>query len=124
MGRERFHLKDIEIFLRQMKYPEDLKTWGEKSKFKRACKNCSINDGEFVSKEKVVVVLEKQRQLEIIKDVHQGIGESSHSTAMSSHYGRDSSYSEIGARFFWYRMYDDVADFIRSCELFVKNKET
>ena len=49
--------------------------------------------------------------------MHEGIGESSHSKAMSSHYGRDSTYSKIGARFFWYPMYDDVADFIRSCEL-------
>ena len=72
MGREHFHLKDIQILLRQMKYPEYLKTWGEKSNFKRACKNCSINDEQFVYKEKRVVVLEKQRQLEIIKDVHQG----------------------------------------------------
>ena len=70
-----------------------------------------------VYKEKRVVVLEKQRQLEIIKDVHEGIGESSHSKAMSSHHGRDSTYSKIGARFLWYRMYDDVADFIRSCGL-------
>ena len=52
MGREHFHLKDIEIFLRQMKYPEDPKTWGEKSNFKRACRNYSIKDGKFVYKEK------------------------------------------------------------------------
>ena len=70
-----------------MKYPEDLKPWGEKSNFKRACKNYSIKDGQFVYKEKRVVVLENQRQSEIIEDVHQGIGESSHSKAMSSHYG-------------------------------------
>ena len=62
MGREHFDLKDIEIFLRQMKYPEDLKIWGEKSNFKRACKNCSIKDGQFVYKEKRVGVLERQRQ--------------------------------------------------------------
>ena len=61
-----------------MKYPEDLKTWGEKSNFKIPCKNYSIKDGQFVYKEKRVVVLEKRRQLEIIKDVHEGIGESSH----------------------------------------------
>ena len=54
MGREHFDLKGIEIFLRQMKYPEDLKTWGEKSNFKRACKNYSIKDGQFVYKEKRV----------------------------------------------------------------------
>lgn len=34
---------------------------------------------------------------------------------MASHYGRDSTYNKISARFFWYSIYNDVAEFVKTC---------
>ena len=42
----------------------------------------------------------KQQQLEIIKDVNEGVIQSTPSKAMASHKGRDSTYSKISVRFF------------------------
>ena len=36
----------------------------------------------------------KQQQIEIIKDVHEGVGQSAHSKDMDSYKGRDSTYSK------------------------------
>ena len=47
-----------------------------------------------------VVVMTKQQELEIIKDVHEGVGHSAHSAAMASHKGKDSTCSKISQRFF------------------------
>ena len=121
--RRHFDLAHIEIFIRGKGYPDTVTTWGEKSNFKRACKHFSIKDGQFMYKEKRLVIIEKLKQLEIIKDVHEGIGESGHSKAMSSHYGRNSTYTKIKNRFFWNRIYDDVADFIKYCELCQKQAD-
>ena len=35
---------------------------------------------------------------------------------MASHKGRDSAYSKISERFFWYSIYKDVQSYIQSCE--------
>ena len=61
--------------------------------------------------------MEKHRQLEIIKDIHESIGKSTHSNAMASHKGRDSTYSKISERFFWYSIYNDVESYIKACEI-------
>ena len=58
----------------------------------------------------------KQQQSEVIKDVHEGIGQSTHSKAMASHKGRDSTYSKISEDFFWYSVYQNVESYIKSCE--------
>ena len=58
----------------------------------------------------------KQQQAEIIKDVHEDVGESRHSKAMASHKRRDSTYSKISERFLWYSIYKDVESYITSCE--------
>ena len=35
---------------------------------------------------------------------------------MDSHRGRDSTYSKISKRFFWYSVYIDVESYVKSCE--------
>ena len=44
--------------------------------------------------------MEKDRQNEIIYDVHCGVGESEHSKAMASHLGKYSTHEKVAARFF------------------------
>ena len=35
---------------------------------------------------------------------------------MASHHGRSCAYDNVAVRLFWYSIYKDVADFIKSCE--------
>ena len=65
---------------------------------------------------KRLVVKERNRQIEVISDIHKGIGESEHSKAMASHKGKNSTYEKVAQRFFWNYIANDVNDFIRSCD--------
>ena len=58
--KNHFELKNIETFLRLNKYPTTIKEWGARSNFKRACKNFSIQNGQFLYKRQHVVVMVKQ----------------------------------------------------------------
>ena len=90
--RKHFELENIEVFIRFNEVPKSITDWGVRSNFKkRACKNLSIENGQFLHRSKRVVIMEKHRQLEIIKDIHEGIGKSTHSKAMASQKGRDST---------------------------------
>ena len=62
------------------------------------------------------MIKDRSRQLEIVRDVHQGLGDSEHAKALSFHRGKNSTYEKISARFFWYNISVDVADYIRTCE--------
>ena len=114
--RKHFDLKDIEVYVRNHEYPLNLPRKG-KSNFRCACEKFSISNGEFVYKNKRLVIIEKGRQMEIIKDIHEGLGDTAHSKAMASHKGRDSTYSKISERFFWYTIFTDVENFIKSCKI-------
>ena len=63
--RKYFQLEDIEVFIRFNEVPKSITDWGVRSNFKRACKNLSIENGQFLYKSKRVVIMEKHRQLEI-----------------------------------------------------------
>ena len=54
--------------------------------------------------------------MEIITDVHSGIGNSEHSKAMASHRDKNSTYEKIAQRFFWYNISNDISDFVKKCE--------
>ena len=67
-------------------------------------------------KNKRLVVNEKHKQIEIIQDIHCGIGQSEHAKAMASHLDKNSTYKKISQRFYWHSVASDVAEFIRGCE--------
>lgn len=113
--RNHFSLEDIEVFVRFQTYPKDIIKWGDRSNFRRASKKFSIEAGQFLYEKKRLVILERQKQREIVRDIHEGIGQSEHSKALSSHYGRDSTYAKIVERFFWYSIYKDVVDYCKAC---------
>ena len=71
-------------------YPKMIKEWGARSNSKRSCENFLFKNGKFLYKSQRVVVISKQ-QLEILKDIHKGVGQSTHSKAMASHKGRVSA---------------------------------
>ena len=109
-------LEDIETFLRLNEYSKTIKEWGARSNFKRACKNFSIENEQFLYKRQRVVVMVKQQQIGIIKDFHEGAGQSMNSkdTFMVSHKGKYSTYSKIS-------VYKDI-NFTLSLVKIVRNK--
>ena len=86
-----------------------------KSNFRRATKRYSFRDGHLFYEQRIVIK-DRNRQIEIIRDVHSGIGNSKHSQAMASHRGKNSTYEKIAQRFFWYNMSNDICDFVKKCE--------
>ena len=62
------------------------------------------------------MVTDKQRRIDIIHDVCQGLGNNVKAVAMSSHLGRTSTYQKVLSRFYWYTIVNDVADHIKGCD--------
>ena len=114
-SRKHFELEDIEVYARFQVYPSNLQP-KDKYNFRRYCQKFSTENGELYYKKCQRVIVGKGRQMEIIKDIHEGLGDTSHSKAMASHKGRDSTYAKISERFFWYSIYNDVKEYIRKCE--------
>ena len=65
--------------------------------------------GQFFYNDRVVII-DEERQ-EIIKDVHEGLGESNQSKAMAS------TYDNVSSRFFWYSIRGDVMNFVKKCDV-------
>ena len=109
--KERKHnnLKGIENYCRTKKAGK-----GEKANFRRTAKPFSIKNGQLCYKESTFVIADSQ--FDIIHDIHERSGDTSHSKAMSAHLGRTSTDEKIAARFFWYGIYNDVADYIQKCD--------
>ena len=95
--RQYFDLKDIQHFLRTKEYPSKIepKDFGSKSNFRRATKRFALKSGQMFYKNKRLVVFEEDRQVEIIHDVHCGVGESEHAKAMAGHLGKNSTYEKV-----------------------------
>ena len=74
--------------------------YGSKSNFRRAAKKFSIKDSHLF-KENKLVAKDRARQLEIVHDVHRGLGDSEHTKALFAHRGKNTTYEKISARFFW-----------------------
>ena len=70
--------------MRLNEYPKTIKELGARSNFKRAYKNFSIENGQFLYKRQRVVVTAKQQLIkEIIKEVHEGVSQRRHFKAMT-----------------------------------------
>ena len=59
-----------------------------------------------------LVVADKQRRIDIIHDVHQGLDNNLKAGAMSSHLGRTSTFQKVSSRFYWYTVVNDVHKFV------------
>ena len=114
--RNHYDLKEIENYCRTKTFPKRLAGKGEKANFRRTAKQCSIKNGQLYYKKSRLVIADKDRQVDIIHDIHEGSGDTSHSKAMSAHLGRTITYEKIAARFFWYGIYSDVSDYIQKCD--------
>ena len=62
------------------------------------------------------MVTDKQRRIDIIHDVHEGLGNNVKAVAMSSHLGTTSPYQKVLSRFYWYTIVNDVVDYVKGCD--------
>ena len=114
--RNHYDLKEIQNYCTTKTFPKRLTRRGEKANFRQTTKRFSIKNGQLYYKESRLVIADKDRQVDIIHDIHEGSGNTSHSKAMSGHLGRIPTYEKSAARFFWYGIYNDVADCIEKCD--------
>ena len=109
-------LNSIENYIRSKTYPEKIKYKGQKANFRKSCKYLSIADGHLTYKEKRRVFFENNRKQNIIHDVHEGINDNPEPLALSGRRGRESTYQNVSARFYWHGMVDDVKNYIKTCQ--------
>ena len=115
--RKHFLFEEIEECFRNKVYPSNIaaKDYGLKSNFRRATRKYPFKDGHLFYKKRIVIN-DRNRQMEIIRDVHSGIEISKHSKAMTSHRGKNLMYEKIAQRSFWHNISNDISDFVKKCE--------
>ena len=81
--KERKHddLKLIENYCSAKIFSRRLAGQGEKANLRWTAKWFSIKD-------KIIIIADKDRQVDIIHDIHEGSGDTRHSKAMSAHLGK------------------------------------
>ena len=102
-------LAEIESFIRYKKYPVGMVSRGDKANFRRACKKFNMTNEQYRKGEKLVITC-KNRQRDIVHDVHEGLGDSAKAAAMGSHRGRTSTY-EIISEILLVNISNDVANY-------------
>ena len=81
-ARKHFDFDEIEEYLRNEIYPVTIpaRDYGSESNFRRATKRYEEKD-DHLFYNKRLVIKDKERQMEIVRDVHRGTGDSEHSKA-------------------------------------------
>ena len=83
-----------------------------KRAIRRFSEKCVIEDGFLfkLSKEgKRQWINDAQMQNQILESVHD-------SSAGGCHFGRDKTREKLASRFFWTSMYEDIDEYIKTCE--------
>ena len=81
-------------------------------------KRCEAKDGHLFCMKRLVIK-DRERQMEFIRDLHRGIGDSVQSKGMASHRGKNTTYDKIEGRFFGHNIAADmlrVYGYVKSCE--------
>ena len=111
-ARKHFDFDEIEEYLRN-------KTYSSTIPARRATKRYEVKDGHLFYKKRLVIK-DKERQMEIIRDVHRGIGDSEQSKAMDSPRAKSTTYDKIAQRYFWHNIAVDINEYVKSCEQYQK----
>ena len=116
-ARMHFDFDEIEEYIRNKTYLSTIpaRDYGSKSNFRRATKRYEVKDGHLFYKKRLVIK-DKERQMEIIRDVHRGIGDSEQSKAMDSPRAKSTTYDKIAQRYFWHNIAVDINEYVKSCE--------
>ena len=83
-----YALKEIETYCRTKTFPKRPGGKGSKINFRWTAKRFSIKNGQLYYKESRLVIADKDRQANIIHNIHKRSGDTSHSKAVSAHLGR------------------------------------
>ena len=85
----------VENYSWHRKFPDGISAKGDKENFRSACKKFRVANRQLMYKGNGLAVTEKQRRIDIIHDVHQGLGNNVKAVSMSSHLGRTSTYQKV-----------------------------
>ena len=98
-ARKHFDFDEMEEYLRNKTYPSTIpaRDYRSKSNFRRATKRYKVKDGHLFY-EKRLVIKGKEHQMEIIRDMHQSIGDCEHSKREREHGQISSDYRSIFER--------------------------
>ena len=105
--------QEIITYLKTDVMPSRCEDSAERKSFIRRTKNFFLHDEDRLwkieSKGKLprLVVLDADRRLALIAEAHNDVG----------HRGRDATYKTLSERFFWPNMFDQIAYFVRSCNI-------
>ena len=116
-------LEEIGNYCRAKTFSQRLSEKRGKASFRRTAKQFSIKNGQLCYKESRRVIAAKNRQVDIVHDIHKGSGDTSHSRAMSAHLGRTPTYQKIAASFFRYGIQNNVANYIQKCDRCISKLE-
>ena len=78
-------------------------------------KRYKVKDGHLFCMKRLVIK-DKERQMEFIRDLHRGIGDSVQSKGMASHRWKNITYDKIEGRFFGHNIAADINEYVKSCE--------
>ena len=62
------------------------------------------------------MVIDREEQLNIVKEVHEGLGTSEKAVALASHLGINAVRKQISTRFFWHSIVEDITKHVTQCE--------
>ncbi|KAK3917716.1 Gypsy retrotransposon integrase-like protein 1, partial [Frankliniella fusca] len=129
-------LNEVLMYLKDGKYPFRLRgkgNLGKKKNFRRQCEAFHYENGKMYYKpvnrklkKNVIetqvdliqmreVIMDTTEQERLIKIFHEGTEDSSESTAMSSHKGRDRLVAALKERFYWQSMYSQAERYCQLC---------
>ena len=110
--RNHYDFKEIEIYC-GITFPKRLAVKGEKANFRRTAKQFSIKNGQLYYKESRTIIADKDRHVNVIYDIDEGSGETSHSKAMSAHLGRTKDTKNCCT---FLLIWDLFPDYIQKCD--------
>lgn len=97
-------------------YPIHISSKNEKANFRHQSKIFKVENGILIHKKNSTkVVISPNKRNKIIQMIHDGSDNSSESSALSSHRGRDATQRMLQKRFYWPCMTVDVRKYIKEC---------
>lgn len=110
---EQQEYNQLKNFLQQNILPTHLSTVQERKLVSKS-RSFTINNGNLYKKNKQ----DRNQPLRVIqKEEMPSILEKFHSEDLAGHMGINATYSKIKERYYWNNMYQDVKDYVQSCDL-------
>lgn len=118
-----YAFQDIFTFISSHAYPDGLLDKGKKANFRRACKPFCIVDNKLYYNRKqkngdplkVQVVWNEQEVKCVLREIHEGFGDTQESKSLRAHHGIAATITLVSKRFYWRTVEADVSTYIKSC---------